>query len=110
MIGRYRAVVALAFVVGVPILACSSSDSSGGSFCTSKGSCPNDTAPDQASRDGCNALLNDSKCGSAFKALGECSAANRECDANGVSQLKQGACASEQQTYNDCLASKDGGK
>jgi hypothetical protein len=103
------AVLGVVFAIGVG--ACSSDDSKGNSgfSCTEKGKCPKDPVPDQASRDGCNKLLNDARCGGAFKALGDCVYAKSTCNATSQqSEVGPGACDNEQKAYQACLA-KDGG-
>ena len=88
------------------VMACSSSSSSGGGggfSCTSKGPCPNDTAPTQMQIDQCNQAQMDPNCGAKFTALANCAAANSSCDANGKSTTDQSKCMTETNAYASCL-------
>jgi len=78
----------------------------GSSFsCSDKSPCSADPAPDQTSIDACNTALNDSKCGSAFKTLGQCEKDNAKCTSdNHLDAMATGsACATQLTAYTSCI-------
>ena len=103
--------VAALAMVGLSVLACSSSSNAAatatGGDCPAVGSkaCPNDAAEDQAGLDQCNKLKGDAKCGSKFVDILKCAGTNNKCGADGKSDTTgQTACKTQNDAYVTCLS------
>jgi hypothetical protein len=111
-----RKVLASLFVVGLPAAlvaaGCSSTVGSGGggASCSSTSKCSADPAPTSQEVQACQMAQSDSKCGSAFSSLLNCSFSNQTCDSSGHT-MQNTACNSQATAYANCLTGggNDGG-
>jgi hypothetical protein len=101
---RYLVLAGALVASAVGLMSCGSTFS-----CTSKGPCANDPTPTQADTDACNKLLN-GKCGTQFKAAGQCGLDHSMCGSDGKSTTSA-SCTTESNDFSTCLTAclTDGG-